>query len=135
MSKVFVFAVALAVLAAILTGLYLGGSPSGQRQYRMDEKRTADLRTLSRAIERRWDKVGVLPQALEQLIDGAFFRALPTDPDSNVPYVYAALSDTSYHLCAIFSRPSLNPDPNDFWIHKAGSHCFTFELYRENDGK
>jgi hypothetical protein len=126
--KAFAIVSSLVVVAALIGGLYVGGSPGEQRLLRFDERRVNDLRALSHAISKRWDKTKRLPQMLDELVDGQGLRGIPADPETESSYVYEVLSINKFRLCADFSRPSLNPDPKDFWIHKSGKQCFEFTL-------
>lgn len=127
-NKVFAIVSSLVVVAALIGGLYVGGSPGEQRFLRFDEQRVNDLRALSQAISKRWDKTKRLPPVLDELVDGQGLRSIPADPETESGYGYEVLSSNQYRLCADFSRPSLNPDPKDFWIHKSGNQCFEFTL-------
>jgi hypothetical protein len=123
----------LVVAIAVITGLYLVGSPGEQRLLRFDERRVEDLRILSRAIERRWDKTVRLPQELVELVDGQRLGSIPLDPTTGLAYVYELISINAYRLCADFSKSSLNPQPNSFWVHESGYQCFTFTLVNRGD--
>jgi len=133
MNKAFTLFASLAVVIAVISGLYVGGSPGGQRLLRFDERRIKDLQRLSRAIERRWDKTERLPQELEELVDGQRLGSIPVDPTTASGYVYEIISSNAYRLCADFSKPSENPNPKDFWAHESGYQCFEFALVT-NDG-
>lgn len=83
---------------------------------------------LSRALGRRWDKTGLLPQELRELVDAERFRSIPVDPVTATDYHYEIESSNSYRLCAEYSRPSPDYDQGDFWMRAAGYQCFTFSL-------
>jgi len=129
--KAFAVVASLAVVTVVISGLYLGGSPGGQRLLRFDERRVEDLQRLSRAIERRWGKTERLPQELEELVDGQRLARIPADPTTESGYVYEIISSNAYRLCADFSKPSENT--KDFWAHESGYQCFEFALVT-NDG-
>jgi len=123
----------LTVAIAVISGLYLGGSPGEQRLVRFDEHRVQDLQILSRAIERRWDKTERLPQELDELVDGQRLKSIPLDPSTGSGYVYESISINAYRLCADFSKSSVNPQPNDFWAHESGFQCFAFTMVNRDD--
>lgn len=126
--KVFALVASIAVALVVVAGLYLGGAPSEQRLFRYDERRVNDLRSLSGSISRRWNNTGSLPGSLDELVDGQMMRRVPLDPETGASYVYEITSDNVYSLCAVFARPTLNPVPDDFWIHHAGYQCFEVTL-------
>jgi hypothetical protein len=113
------------VLAAVIAGLYLAGSPAEQRLLRMDERRVRDLDRLTNVIGSYTRQREELPDSLEQLLDGQLLDELPVDPATGEPYEYLC-ADTSYQLCAVFAQPARDVDEFDFWNHPAGRHCFEF---------
>ena len=135
MNKAFAVAGSLAVALVAFGGLYLGGSPSEQRLLRLDERRVGDLRRLSRAVQRRWDKTTRLPQGLDELVDGQKLESVPLDPITDSRYAFEHESLNTYRLCADFSMPSVNPKPNDFWAHEAGYQCFAFTLVSRDESE
>lgn len=122
----------IAVIGAVLAGLYFSGSPSEQRRLRIDERRVQDLTRISRAITGHWKKYSRLPTNLLVLADGQRMRSLPTDPETGASYTLESLGTHSYRLCAEFSIASEERSSEDFWAHENGLQCFEFEL--ESDG-
>ncbi len=131
MNKAFAIFGSLAVAIAVISGLYIGGSPGEQRLLRFDERRVEDLRVLSRAIERRWNRTELLPQELEELVDGQRLGSIPLDPKTGLGYVYESISINAYRLCADFSKSAVKPQTNDFWAHESGYQCFEFTLVNQ----
>jgi type II secretory pathway pseudopilin PulG len=115
------------VVAAIVAGLIVSGSPQRQRMLRLDEQRVRDLQALQTNLSRRYTETGALPATLEDLIDGRLLSAVPRDPESGQSYVYEMTGRRVYRLCAEFALPSEGPEPNDFWAHAAGLQCFDFD--------
>jgi hypothetical protein len=115
-----------AVLLAVLAGLYLAGSPAGQRALRLDQLREADLRQLQGIIQDYWEATGRLPGDLAELVDGRRLTAVPADPESGEAYEYERPGETAFRLCARFSAGS--PADSDFWSHAAGRQCFGFDM-------
>ena len=118
----------IVVAAAVVAGLYLGGTPGEQRLVRFDLRRVSDLQSLSSAIDRRWESFEQLPATLDELVDGVLLKRMPLDPETGAPYVYEPIADNSYRLCATFSRATVDPRPGDFWVHEPGYRCFDFTL-------
>jgi type II secretory pathway pseudopilin PulG len=116
------------VVAAIVTGLVISGSPQRQRLLRLDEQRIQDLRSLQSAVHRHYSNGSTLPAALEELVDGRNLSALPRDPVSGQDYGYELLERRVFQVCAEFALPSDESEPEDFWKHADGRHCFRFDV-------
>ena len=117
-----------AMLAAIVAGLIVSGSPQRQRELRFDERRVSDLRGLSNAVSRHYRETRRLPETLERLVDGMALSAVPRDPGTNEAYEYEIDGPRDFHLCATFLRASPNSAPDEFWNHPDGRHCFRFDF-------
>ncbi len=119
------------VVAAVVGGLLLVGSPTQERIRRMDSQRVADLRAISRAVDLYWTRHQTLPLSLEELSKepGGFTRLM--DPDTRRIYEYRVLNDHTYELCAEFVRDWTDQHGalyKDFWAHGAGKQCFKLEV-------
>lgn len=125
--RIAAFAAVAVVGAAIAVGLYLSGSPAEQRLLRLDERRVADLRSLSNALGHHVAETGRLPETLDALVDGRRLTRLPTDPATDEPYAYVVTGSYAFELCADFSRESSASMQGDFWSHGAGRTCFSFD--------
>ena len=121
----------LLVVAVVVVGLYIAGSPGEQRLLRFDERRIRDLQMISRSIQTHADKTDRLPGELSELVGGQLLRKLPLDPVSEEAYVFEPVGEHGYRLCAEFSRPSRNLPQPDAWSHDAGYQCFDFKLLHE----
>ena len=116
------------VVAVIVAGLVVSGSPQRQRMLRLDERRVADLRSLQNSLTYRYTETGVLPATLADLVDGRILTAVPRDPESGEQYLYEMTERRAFRLCAEFAMPSEGPEPEDFWAHAAGRQCFDFDF-------
>jgi hypothetical protein len=125
-NRIVAIASSAVVIGAIVTGLYLGGSPSEQRLVRMDERRVQDLNRLANAVQVYWQQQEELPTELNQLLDGQRLKEMPVDPASGTAYRYIP-QDDRFELCASFDRSTLDSERMAFWQHPAGEHCFAFE--------
>jgi hypothetical protein len=114
------------VMAAVAAGLMFTGSPARQRLLRLDERRVADLNRLNWAVTSYLQERSELPADLEDLV-GRSLDVLPLDPSTGAPYEYAARPPAAFELCAVFSLPSVDTSPNDFWFHDAGRRCFALD--------
>ena len=119
-----------AVAAAIVGGIIVLGSPSEQRQRRLDERRVQDLRRIAWAVDRYWTRHDSLPPDLAVLAADGSAHSL-ADPETGASYVYRIDEGRSFELCAVFARQSADEPPpappwRD-WTHGAGKHCFRLE--------
>ena len=126
------------VIAAIVGGFLIVGSPATQRALRFDEQRVTDLQNIQWQVVSYWQQQGKLPQALSDLSDSISGYSAAVDPETDEPYAYADKGMTNmkttqtgyvFSLCATFDRPSQDAanytgDPNDSWTHAAGNVCF-----------
>jgi len=120
-------AVAAVVLAGVLVGVYLAGSPAEARLRRMDERRIADLREVHYSINVYWTRFGRLPLALDSLPPASEGSFRYRDPASGEAYIYLPSADSAYQLCADFARISSEDGRaprDDAWQHGAGRQCF-----------
>lgn len=118
----------VAVVASVIAGFMLSGSPSEQRLRRLDERRLEDLQQLTSAVDTYWRQQRRLPANLDGLADGRWLARVPSDPVSGLPYRYDKASAQAYRLCADFDRAA--PQPDGFWAHPRGPHCFAFDVAR-----
>lgn len=125
-------AATIAVISAVVGGIYVAGSPAGQRLLRIDERRVQHLRQLARNINSYWNRNKRLPPELASLTDGVSVRRIPTDPETKKQYEYRVLDERSYRLCADFLRESQGDSSDDFWSHAAGRQCFDFDVRHDN---
>lgn len=123
------------VVLAVAWGFVLVGSPATRRLERFDEQRLQDLQTIAREIQLMVEdpnEKGTLKEALPKTLAEAASRASdervnPRDPETGEPYGYTVKNDTTYELCAKFSRPR-DWDSRVFWNHPAGAYCFTINV-------
>ena len=126
-------AVAVVILATIVGGFLVIGSPATQRDYRLDEQRVNDLSNAQYQVVNYYQQEGAVPSTLAEL--GTIFKGYepPTDPETGEPYGYRATGPNSFELCATFTRATrsrngrpLGSDANAFdnWVHPAGNACF-----------
>jgi hypothetical protein len=131
----FFAATSVAVALAVAWGFYLVGSPTTRRHQRFDQQRLEDLQTIAREIHAlvvdREDATKLkqpLPESLAEAAKRALDERLNArDPQTGEPYGYTVKSETTYELCAKFSRER-NWDSPVFWNHPPGRHCFTINV-------
>jgi hypothetical protein len=127
-----------AVVAAIVAGFWLLGSPGKQRLLALDSQRVQDLSSMVSEINADLSPITptganapakALPKELPAHISDRY-----KDPDTQQPYSYQRISDQAYQLCANFAMASnSNQQSQNFplgdarWQHPAGRHCYEFE--------
>lgn len=97
------------VLAGIISGFVVVGSPAKQRSIRMDNQRVSDLSTIQWQIITYWQQKEVLPSTLADLNDPISSYITPTDPKTKAQYDYRVISAApmpTFELCANFDLSS-----------------------------
>lgn len=126
---------AVAVLAVIVLGFLVLGSPAYQKNRRLDNRRVSDLNSIYYGINSYVAANRSLPNSLSQL-ENTYVFDVPEDPATNQPYEYRVLSSGSYELCATFATES-DPRTNEsivskeiqsFYSHGEGRQCFTLNV-------
>lgn len=123
------------VIAAILWGFAVIGSPFQQRDKRFDERRVQDLSMLQNYITNYWQNKERLPANLSDLTDPLLGIVIPVDPELSQPYEYRVVADLTFELCATFKTkdegdqrvvPQIYPPRSqDYsWQHNVGRTCF-----------
>lgn len=141
--KYFIYFICGIVVAAVVAGFLVAGSPLKARLSRLDEVRIGNLQQIQYEIINYWQSKGNLPKNLDDLIDSTRGITVPIDPQSGEPYVYVVTGELSFELCAVFARegdseygyampmrpmmyPAKGIDPqNNIWQHPSGKYCFT----------
>ena len=140
--------VSVVVLASIIMGFFIVGTPSAQRNRRFDDQRLSDLQILQNQIVDYWTKKEKLPAKLVDLNDDISGLVIPTDPNTKIGYEYNITGALTFELCANFATadtdfglaagPSYTaPYDRNYqqnWHHTAGRVCFSRtidpELYK-----
>lgn len=154
-SRILAGVVFIVVLAGIVWGFVLMGSPATQRMRRFDEQRVNHLQTLQGEITNYYIQKQRLPASFEDLQDPIRGFVPPLDPDTGAQYEYKLLKPLSFELCAVFGLESFTsgqkagvrymmppdtvPYPAGFyqqnWDHGKGRVCFERtidpELYKK----
>ncbi|MDR3472829.1 MAG: hypothetical protein P4M09_14285 [Devosia sp.] len=116
----------LIVLAAVVAGMVVVGSPRRARERALDTQRVQALQTLSNAVGQFRRAHGALPDTLTRLAQDQNDLA-PSDlrdPETATPYEYRATGAASYELCARFATNS-DEDEVIRWRHGTGRACFS----------
>ncbi len=126
------------ILASIIYGFFLVGSPATQRARRFDEQRISHLQQIQNEVINYWTRKGVLPAGLDDLKDTISGFTPPRDPKTSVQYEYLIGGPLTFKLCAVFEMPDTGsgkagelrvPSAIDYpyqqnWSHDKGRTCF-----------
>ena len=151
--KLLVWAVSFGVLASIIGGFFIMGSPFTLRMKRFDERRVSDLQNIQYQIVDFYQRKGELPNELAELEDPISGFSVPFDPAPFAGYKppiydYIKVSNLSFKLCANFSLESdalmdskgmSRPMPvfygdnavNENWRHGSGKQCFDRKIDKD----
>jgi len=127
----------LFVIASIVIGFVVMGSPQTQRMKRIDQERVSDLSNIQRQIVNYWQTKEILPETLSDLEDQISGFIPSVDPETEEPYAYRVVSSLAFEICATFnlSNKESEKDPRkllypvngitgESWEHEAGEVCF-----------
>lgn len=132
------------VLASVISGFFIIGSPQTQRLLRFDMEKVNDLQNIQWQIVNYWQNKNALPETLSNLEDSISGFIVPTDPQSGEQYEYNVISSLKFELCADFNKESVEqlvtnarivkPIPvgggfmdtpsADGWEHREDRNCF-----------
>ena len=153
--KLLAWAVSFAVLASIVGGFFIMGSPFTLRMKKFDERRVNDLQNIQYQVVNFYQRKGSLPNNLDELKDPIAGFILPRDPNpadfvgyNPGVYGYIKVSDLGFKLCADFSLVSdaqidskymTRPMPvflgdsylDENWQHSSGRQCFDRKIDKD----
>ena len=132
------------VLASIVSGFFIIGTPGQVRLYRFDDQKVSDLQNIQYQVVNYWQQKEKLPDALSQLSDPLSGWTVPVEPQGG-SYRYEKTAQMTFKLCATFNAetqansmtngrampvsaplagakgPDLETQP---WTHAMGERCF-----------
>ena len=121
------------VLATIIGGVAIIGTPAEQRLIALDKIRVQDLDRLGREIRRYQTRNGGLPESLADI--SVEWIAYKSDPVTGEPYTYRVTGERSFQLCAVFARRLDKPVRRNshllYQVHEEGFHCFDRNIERK----
>jgi hypothetical protein len=117
----------LIILASIILGFIVVGSPATQRLIRYDNQKIADLQNIQWQVINHWQTKGSLPDSLETI-------SLSTERNTN-EYTYTKTGELTFSVCTEFNKQSDNNTNKEIysrypysnmedWSHPQGYHCF-----------
>lgn len=125
---------AVIILASIVLGFSVIGSPRTQRLMRYDDQKVSDLQSVQWQIVNIWQRTGSLPETLTN--DPISSYKMPLDSQTGEAYEYRKTGNLSFELCAEFNRESraesvrtpvsieMGKIGSENWEHGAGRQCF-----------
>ena len=105
--KTFAWIAAALVLASIVGGFAIMGSPQAARERRFDDRRISDLQNIQWQIVSYWQQKEKFPTGLSELEDSIGGWRSPKDPDTDTVYEYILGEGMFFRLCANFSRSTI----------------------------
>ncbi len=99
------------VLASIVSGFFIMGSPNQIRLYRFDDQKVNDLTNIQYQIVNYWQSKEKLPATLADLQDPISGNIIPLDPQTGAPYTYQVTGRLSFKLCATFNAETQANSP------------------------
>lgn len=130
-SKVSAMIVSGVVLASVVAGFVLIGSPKHQRDVNYDLQRVQDLNSIhSQIMDIYYRNGGILPSNLKQITTQYPGNYIPQDPETSNDYEYSVTGKYTFTLCANFktdsrdNKYSMGISKNGNWIHPATHTCF-----------
>lgn len=143
-NRIYAIVLGVIILALIVWGFAIFGSPAKQRKLRVDSQKISDLQGIQWQIVTYWQQKQVMPQNLDALTDPISNYAVPKDSETGLAYEYKRTGEKNFELCAIFnlasndtkysalisdrSTPISYPENmgsvSENWKHAAGRTCF-----------
>lgn len=133
--KIWLSVSVLIVVASIVWGFSVLGSPRTQQLLKYDQQKTNDLQSVKSEVENYYRNKGILPGTLTDLSDSYYYYKTK-DQQTGKLYEYTKKSDRNYELCAEFNKDSKDMDKtspglgirkslyDNSWSHPAGRYCF-----------
>lgn len=124
------------VLASIVAGFFIMGTPGEVRLVRFDAEKVQNLQSIQYQIVEYYQQKGMVPAQLADIEDSLSGWRVPQDPQGG-DYRYQKKGELSFSLCADFNketpanqtsaaRPTYYGEPvlDENWEHGAGEVCF-----------
>jgi len=111
--RLFAGFVILLIVAAVIGGLYLSGSPGTERSRQFDSQRLTELQQIAAGVDSFYARNNRLPQNLDVLAAAGkenYLIGSQQDPQTAQLYEYVPLGEANYQLCAVFDLPSATAD-------------------------
>jgi len=134
--------IGIIILASIIWGFSVLGSPQTQRLIKYDNQKVSNLQEIQWQVINYWQMNGVVPASLEQIgSNKEYYTIVPTDLQLNKDYGYKKTGAMTFELCAEFNKEDMKNQngvesmgvtypkgiilQNENWNHGVGQQCFT----------
>lgn len=122
---------ALVIVACIIWGFIVLGSPRTQQLLKLDGQKVSDLQNIENSIQDFYATRGILPNSFDELLTLNYYINT-TDSQTQKSYEYKKTSKTTFDLCAEFNKELTKDDfakePTVYggssWTHGIGRFCF-----------
>ncbi len=131
-----IFSVAV-IIASIVLGFVVLGSPRTQRLYKYDEAKVNDLMNINSNVQNYYQMKGSIPATLSE-VSSVQYMQIPVDAQTGQSYEYHLIGQSAkaYQLCAEFNKASndkgvasrVYPYGGTSWVHPAGHYCFELAI-------
>ncbi|MFH1366230.1 MAG: DUF5671 domain-containing protein [Patescibacteria group bacterium] len=130
--KIWAVSSAIVIIACIIWGFSVLGSPRTQQLLKYDEQKVNDLQNINNQVINFYSNKGALPKTIEEMANGNYY-VNPKDSQTGNLYEYKKINETSYNLCADFNKASDDRSNLAYpvslygdvsWVHPAGYYCF-----------
>ena len=129
--NIFIASIVTAIVAAVIGGVILLGSPAKERMRKLDKRRVENLRAITSAVDLYWTRHKSLSPSIESLSKEPGLSLNTLDPETGQPYEYKVLNERNYELCTNFAFATAEEQNiyyKDFWSHGPGRQCFHLEV-------
>ena len=135
--------VGVLVLATIIAGFFIIGTPGHVRNLKLDNEKVGALQNIQYQIVNYYQQKRILPPTLDALNDPLSGQVVQMDTQTNTPFEYEITGALTFKICATFNadfadmtgKGGLNSAPSypvatgmygitDTWKHGVGKTCF-----------
>lgn len=140
--KIYLVLSLVVVVASIVWGFAVLGSPRTQQLLKYDTQKVNDLQSLNNQVQSYLSSKGALPKNIDELKSLNYYSSLK-DQQTGKLYEYVKVSETEYNVCADFNKASPSEEGGGYmapplygytnWTHPAGHYCFKEKVENNNN--
>jgi hypothetical protein len=135
MSKSFVGIAVLTIIiiATIVYGFMVVGSPADARNAKFDQERVSDIQQIRSAITSYTSKNNKLPDSIDDTKEFFYGIGVNEDPETKQPYEYQKIDNAHFKLCATFGTDASQRPESQIYtqdavtLHTTGYQCFDYQ--------
>lgn len=141
--KVWTIISTVIILASIVWGFAVLGSPRTQQLLKYDQQKVSDLQNISNEVQNYYQLKNSLPNTLADLSAPNYY-VVQNDGQTGKLYEYNKTGNLTYEVCAEFNKASnekssyptiqiqMYPNNGGTWIHPIGRYCFPQTIIPSN---